>query len=103
MSYSSQDTGELVRACADPRNAAAWQEFIHRFQKLIAGVVLRTCERWGEYSPNIADDLIQEVYLKLCDNNCRILVEFQRLHENAIYGYIKVIAANLVNDHFRAV
>src|SRR5215469_2715748 len=102
MSYSSQDTRELIRACADPRNSDAWQEFIRRFQKLIAGVVLRTCARWGEYSSEAVDDLVQETYLKLCADNCRLLQEFQCQHPDAIFGYLKVVTANIVNDHFRA-
>jgi len=102
MSYSSQDTRELIRACADPRNSAAWLEFMRRFQKLIAGVVLRTCARWGEYSSEAVDDLVQETYLKLCADHCRLLKEFESQHPDAIFGYLKVVTANIVNDHFRA-
>ncbi|HEY6348220.1 MAG TPA: sigma-70 family RNA polymerase sigma factor [Candidatus Angelobacter sp.] len=102
MSYDSQDTCELIRACADPRNSAAWQEFIRRFHKLIAGVAMRTCARWGEYSGGAADDLVQDTYLKLCADNCRLLLEFQGPHPDAIFGFIKVVTANIVNDHFRA-
>lgn len=103
MADPSRDTCELIRACCDPQNAAAWREFVQKFHKLIAGVVLRTCARWGERSPNVADDLVQDTYLKLCAENCRLLKEFENQHPNAIYGYIKVMAANIVNDHFRAV
>lgn len=102
MSYNSQDTCELIRACADPCNSAAWQEFIARFQKLIAGVAMRTCERWGEYSSNAVDDLVQETYLKLSADNARLLRDFQSQQPDSIYGYLKVITANVVNDHFRA-
>ena len=102
MSYSSQDTCELIQACADPRNSQAWEEFIRRFQKLIAGVVLRTCARWGEYSSQAVDDLVQETYLKLCADNGHLLLDFQSQHPDAIYGYLKVVTANIVNDHFRA-
>jgi len=102
MSYSSQDTRELIRACADPRNSAAWQEFMRRFQKLIAGVALRTCARWGEYSSEAVDDLVQETYLKLCADHCRLLKEFESQHSDAVFGYLKVVTANIVNDHFRA-
>lgn len=103
MADPSRDMCELIRACCDPQNAAAWRQFVHEFHKLIAGVVLRTCARWGERSPNVADDLVQDIYLKLCAENCRLLKEFQNRHPNAIYGYIKVVAGNIVNDHFRAV
>lgn len=102
MSYNSQDTCELIRACTDPRNSAAWQEFIARFQKLIAGVAMRTCERWGEYSSNAVDDLVQETYLKLSAGNAKLLRDFQSQRPDSIYGYLKVVTTNVVNDHFRA-
>ena len=102
MSDDSQDISALLRACADPRNSAAWQEFIRRFHKLIAGVVMRRCARWGEYSSSVFDDLVQDTYLKLCADDGDLLLEFQRQHQDAIYGYLKVITANVVNDYFRA-
>lgn len=101
MSDGSQDICALIRACADPRNTVAWQEFIARFQKLIAGVVMRTCARWGEYSSSLVDDLVQDTYFKLCADS-RLLLEFQSQHPGAIFAYIKVITANVVNDYFRA-
>lgn len=102
MSDDSQDISALLRACADPCNSVAWQEFVRRFHKLIAGVVMRTCVRWGEYSSHLVDDLIQETYLKLSADNSRLLRYFQSQRPDSIFGYLKVVTANVVNDHFRA-
>ena len=102
MKQTSQELGELIRACCDPQNTAAREEFVRHFHRLIAGVALRTAARWGVRSPEVIDELIQDTYLKLFADGCRLLREFQERHQDSIYGYIKVITANLVNDHFRA-
>lgn len=92
---------ELVRACAEQGNAAAWQEFIHRFQRVIATVAYRVACRWGENDPAVVDDLVQETYLKLYSDGARILREFEAPHPGAIYGFLKVLAANVATDHFK--
>ena len=102
MSLPSLTTAELVQACASSGDARAWEEFLRRFQPLIAAVALRTCRRWGEYSAQVADDLVQETYLKLCADNCRLLRDFHPEHPESFLGYLKVLTANLVHDHFKA-
>ena len=94
---------ELVQACARGGEATAWQEFVGRFHGLIAGVVIRTARRCGATSSSIFDDLIQESYLRLCRDHMRLLREFRPDHTQAFYGYLKVIAANVVHDYFRAI
>lgn len=101
-SYSSISLDELVRRCSESGEEAAWEEFVRRSHRLIATVVLRTAQRWGSISTALVDDLIQETYLKICSERRRIFSEFQPRHPDAFYGYLKVIAANLVHDHFRA-
>lgn len=62
---------------------------------------MRTARRWGERSPVVLDDLVQETYLKLCADNFRVLRKFESCKPGAIYGYIKVVTANVVHDHFK--
>jgi RNA polymerase sigma-70 factor (ECF subfamily) len=93
---------QLLRACAEVGDGDAWREFISCFDSLIGAVVLKTARRWGEGSSETVSDLIQETYLKLCANRTRMLAEFESRHPDAFYGYIKVVTANVVNDHFRA-
>jgi RNA polymerase sigma-70 factor (ECF subfamily) len=102
MNYASLSAEELVAACKQTDDAEAWGEFVRRFHRLIATVVLRVARRWGVSSPSILDDLVQETYLKLCANNFRMLRNFQSNHPNAFYGYLKVVTANLVHDHLKA-
>src|SRR6266853_1017087 len=103
MPDSSTPPGELIRACSYAADTPAWEEFIRRFHPMIAGVALRTARHWGEVSPQIVDDLVQETYLKLCCDSCRLLREFESRHPDAIYGFLKVVTANVVHDHFKAV
>lgn len=79
-----------------------WAEFIRRFQPLISTVVLRTARLWGEPVPSLIDDLTQETYLKLCADDCLLLKNFRSQYPSAIFGFLKVVTANVVHDHFKA-
>ena len=100
--YSSFSPNDLVRACAGSKNPAVWEEFIRRFHPVVARVVLRTARRWGEPSRQVLDDLIQETYLKLCEDDSRLLRSFQPRFPDAIFGFLKVVAANVVHDHYKS-
>ena len=102
MDYVAQSAEDLVLACMRTGDAAAWEEFVRRFHRLIATVALRVARRWGETSPHVIDELVQETYLKLCSDNFRLLRRFEPRHPDAFYGYLKVVTANLVHDHFKA-
>jgi RNA polymerase sigma-70 factor (ECF subfamily) len=101
MNYSSVSSQELLKACVTRADAEAWEEFVRRFQPLIAGVVARTAMRWTEASPALVDDLVQETYLKLCTDEFRRLREFENRFEDAIYGFLKAVAYNVTMDHFK--
>lgn len=93
---------ELVQLCLDSQDKAIWFEFVRRFQPLIAGVVLKSIRRWVRPTPSLVDDLVQDTYLKLCANNFRALREFDCQHDHALFGFLKVVASNVVQDHFRS-
>ncbi len=79
-----------------------WSEFILRTQPLIAGVITKSVRRWtGMVNPSLVDDLVQDTYLKLCANDYKALREFECDHESALFGFLKVVASNVVHDHFR--
>jgi RNA polymerase sigma-70 factor (ECF subfamily) len=102
LDYTQLSPDALVLECLRTADEEAWREFLRRFHPLIARVVLRGARRWGETSPQVLDDLIQETYLKICDGRASLLKEFRPNHEGSIFGYIKVFTANLVQDHFKA-
>ena len=101
MNYSDLSSQELLQECVTRAEPEAWEEFVRRFQPLIAGVVARTAMRWTEVSPGLVDDLVQETYLKLCTEHFRRLREFESRFEDAIYGFLKTVAYNVTMDYFK--
>src|SRR5262245_52549937 len=73
--YGTVTVSELICACVEGE-AAAWQEFMRRFHRIIAITAYRAARRWGENMQEVADDLAQETYLKLCADRARVLREF---------------------------
>ena len=103
-SYSALSSEDLVKACVgSDDNEDAWAEFIRRFQPLVAKVVGRTARRQYPHTPpHQVDDLVQETYLKLCADDCRLLRQFQSRHRDSIYGFLKVVVVSVVLDHFKS-
>ena len=94
---------ELIRACAESHSSAAWEEFVSRFQRPISLSIKRTACQWGKDPAQFVDDLLQETYLKLCEDKCNAVLDFARQHsEEVVLGYIKTIAINLTHDHFKS-
>jgi RNA polymerase sigma-70 factor (ECF subfamily) len=93
---------ELIQACAESNDGAAWEEFVFRFHRPISLSILRIAYQWGGTPQQIVDDLVQETYLKLCADKCRLLRDFAVQHPEAVAGYIKTIAVNVAHDHFKS-
>lgn len=93
---------ELIRACAESNDGAVWEEFVARFHRAISLSIVRVAYQWGQAPNQVVDDLVQETYLKLCADNCRLLVEFAAQHCEAVPGYIKTIAVNVTHDYFKS-
>jgi len=89
-----------MHACVDGK-AAAWQEFMRRFNRIIAITSYRAARRRGEDCLSVVDDLTQETYLKLCADGARVLREFESPHPDAIFGFLKVVTANVAKDYFK--
>jgi RNA polymerase sigma-70 factor, ECF subfamily len=92
---------DLLHLCLSSDEQEQWREFVRRTQPLIASVIINTVRRWKTPAPSLVDDLIQDTYLKLFANDKKALRAIKNEHENTIFGYLKVIASNVVRDHFR--
>jgi RNA polymerase sigma-70 factor (ECF subfamily) len=101
MDYQVLSIEQLVEECAERPTPEAWEEFIRRFNRLIASVALRTLRKYGRATPDLVEEMIQETYLKLCANDCAMLKRFKSKHPNAFLGYLKVVTANLIIDIIR--
>lgn len=99
--YSSLSLQEVVCLCAGPCDNGAWEEFVARVGKSISLTILRTASIWGEPSRSLVEDLVQATYLKLWEDNCRLLRDFAIQHPDGILGYLKKVAANAAHDYFR--
>ncbi len=97
-----QSLYELLQIClcSSPEDAH-WTEFFRSANTVITSAVAKTLYRWRPSNRFIIDDLVQETYLKLCMDDFRVLRRFENRHEDALLGFLKVIASNTVRDHFR--
>lgn len=99
--YSSLSLQELVSLSAGPCDDRAWEEFVARVGKAISMTILRTASLWGQPSRTLVEDLVQVTYLKLWEDNCRLLRDFAMQNPDGILAYLKKVAANATHDYFR--
>jgi RNA polymerase sigma-70 factor (ECF subfamily) len=102
-SHEELTLNELLQLCLESEQETLWTEFVRRSHPTIAGVIIKTIRRWGRPDPSLVDDMVQETYLRLCLNDFKALRHFVSRHENSVFGFLKVVASNAVQDHFRAV
>jgi RNA polymerase sigma-70 factor (ECF subfamily) len=102
VSFSNLLHAELFSICAQDGGAAAWEEFIRRFNPVIARSVLRVALRHGIPDKSQIDDLIQETYLKICARDCKLLRGFTPQQPESAFGFLKVVATNVAQDFFKA-
>ena len=105
MDFKTLANTKLIELCGEaPRNEQAWTEFCARFDGHIRLMILREC-RDKHFSKDksqfeeIFEDLVQDVYLKLVQKNCKALGEYKASTENSIYAYLAIIARNVVRSH----
>lgn len=101
VQYSQLTIPELITVCLSESREDAWSEFVRRFQPLITSVIGKLVHRYKNVTPHLVDDLTQETFLKLCSADFRALMGFVTAHQNSFQGFLKVVAANVVADHFR--
>ncbi len=92
---------ELVQLCLNSSDSDAWNEFVSRFQPIIARVAAKALRHWTTPTPALVEDLVQDTFVKLFANDCRALREFEFEHENSLFGFLKVVAARVVHDYIR--
>lgn len=93
---------ELVKLCAkESNNSSAWKEFVRRFDDHIRLMLMRQSHLTSLRFKAIADDLANNVYLKLLENSCNALRTFRCENENAIYQFLAVTAQRVVHNDWR--
>jgi RNA polymerase sigma-70 factor (ECF subfamily) len=102
VNYSALSPPELFSVCARGGDADSWEEFIRRFNPVIARSVLRVAIRHGISDKPLIDDLVQETYLKICANECKLLRTFIPQQPESAFGFLKVVAASVAQDFFKS-
>ena len=101
MDYLALPPDKLFAICVDARDPVAWEEFIRRFNPVIASVVLRVAIRYGKSAGPVIDDLVQETYLRICANDRKLLKKFVPRHPESTFAYLKVVASSVAHDYFK--
>jgi RNA polymerase sigma-70 factor (ECF subfamily) len=102
MDFARVSVNDLAKACAHSANAAEWAEFLRRSTPLVSLVATRVTRIWmNTSSPAIVDDITQEVFLKLCEQERRILREFESRGEDSFFGLLRIVTGSVANDYFR--
>jgi RNA polymerase sigma-70 factor, ECF subfamily len=102
VDHSALSPPELFSVCASGGDSTCWHEFIRRFNPVIARSVLRVAIRHGTADKSLIDDLVQETYLKICANECKLLRTFTPQQPDSAFGFLKVVAASVAHDFFKS-
>lgn len=103
MDMSRAPVNELARACAHSADTGEWAEFLGQCAPVATLVAVRVARMWqgGSAAKSAVDDIVQEVFLKLCEQERRILREFKPRGDNSFLALLRVVAASVANDYFR--
>jgi RNA polymerase sigma-70 factor (ECF subfamily) len=102
METSKVPVNELAKACARSADAAEWEEFLRRCTPLASVVAARVARIWlGNATPSVVDDIVQDVFFKLCDQERKILRDFRPQGEDSFLGLLRVVTTSVANDYFR--
>jgi RNA polymerase sigma-70 factor (ECF subfamily) len=92
---------DLARLCAVRGGTEEWREFVRRFTRPIAMSTYRVARLWGESSSAVVDDIVQDVFLKFCEHDRKILRDFTPRHPDSFLPFARIVAAATANDFFR--
>jgi RNA polymerase sigma-70 factor (ECF subfamily) len=99
---SQISVNELAKACAHSADAAEWAELLCRTTPLASLVAVRVARLWMTTpTPALVADIVQEIYLKFCEQDRRILREFEPRGEDSFLGLMRIVSASVANDYFR--
>ena len=93
---------DLAKLCAHSAEVPEWEELVNRCSPLASVVARRISRLWvSDPSPAIIDDIVQEVFLKLCEHERRILRDFEPRGEDSFFGLLRLVTASVTNDYYR--
>ena len=93
----------LARICAFSAQAPEWEQFVHAVSPVVALSARRISAIWGDSSESNVSEIMQEVFLKLCEDNRRILRDFDDRGNDSFLKLLRLITASVATDHFRRI
>ncbi len=81
---------QLLQGCMEGKRKS-WDLFFDKFHRLITGVV-------NQKSSENSDDTVQLIYLRLVENDYKILRKFNGNSYGAFFLYLKEISKNVVRE-----
>jgi RNA polymerase sigma-70 factor (ECF subfamily) len=101
VDWSNISADRLMQSCTQLGSIDAWAEFIRRYHSVLTSAAVRVSRRWGCGTSDEIDDVVQEIYLRLCADAASILATFRDPRADAIFGFLKVVSTNIAHDYFR--
>jgi RNA polymerase sigma-70 factor (ECF subfamily) len=93
---------DLARACAHTDDAGDWEDLVRSCTPLVTLVAMRVSRLWMNGSaPDLIADIVQDVFMRLCENERRVLREFEPRGDDSFLGLLRTIATSVANDCFR--
>jgi RNA polymerase sigma-70 factor (ECF subfamily) len=89
---------DLIRRCLGG-DSGAWDEFVRRYVRLVAYVVRDTLRRSGRESEEDVDDVTEEIYAHLVDQDYRVLRNLREPYN--LKAWLAVVARRKARDHAR--
>jgi len=99
MSYLQAN--RLARICAYSTKAPEWEELVRILSPVIELAAYRAARLWGEGNKNTVLEIVQEVFIKVCEDERRILREFEDRGDDSLLKLIRTITISVTTDYFR--
>jgi RNA polymerase sigma-70 factor (ECF subfamily) len=91
----------LARICAYSTHAPEWVQLVRLVTPGIALTARRLSASWGDPSNATVNEIVQEVFLKLCADDRRILREFEDRGTDSLLKLMRTITVSVGTDYFR--
>lgn len=102
MNTPFPSVNDLAKLCAHSADVPEWEELVRRCSPLATVVAKRISRLWvSDPSPAIIDDIVQDVFMKLCEHDRRILRGFEPRGEDSFFGLLRIVTASVTNDYYR--
>jgi len=94
---------QKLRECLAHGTTRGWKQFIDLAEPVIKAAVIRKLASARQFSGELADDLVQETFVKLCADGNRALRAFQGTDDVTLQAWLTHVARSVVVDHLKSV